>query len=64
MSHGEYLNSQPLDISVVKNLQVDSIDNMDISVIKNLQVDSIGVIKNLQVDSIDIRTTVLSRTAR
>jgi hypothetical protein len=27
MSHGEYLNSQPLDISVVKNLQVDSIDN-------------------------------------
>jgi hypothetical protein len=45
MSHGEYLNSQPLDISVVKNLQVDSIDK-------------------LQVDSINIRTTVLSRTAR
>jgi hypothetical protein len=53
MSHGEYLNSQPLDISVVKNLQVYSIDNMDISVVKNLQV-----------DSIDNRTSVLSRTSR
>jgi hypothetical protein len=35
MSHGEYLNSQPLDISVVKNLQVDSIDNLQIESIDN-----------------------------
>ncbi len=53
MSHGEYLNSQPLDISVVKNLQVDLIDN--------LQID---LIDNLKVDSIDNRTSVLSRTSR